>query len=459
MYINSSSYAYQGLFYRTTASTIIQNLILKDVYISNTYNVKTSDIYTAAVTGYNSGKIINCGVEKGTIIGKKTSTNTTSGTWPAPRTGGITGYNSPNAIVAYCYNQANIQSTGSTGGQYNEMYAGGVVGGNYGIVDSCYNGGNITGNAYASYSGGVVGAGQSESNYTTFLRNSYNYGKISVSSSSGTNYVGGVTGRSGWSSSCFQMTMSNNYCLDNTTYSYRYYSGGIRTSTAGKTAAATLKTYASRLGTAFLDDKYNQNSGYPILWYQDITAKLDKKQAYIKVGENFKLNVVETERLSSSVGKQITNADFTWSSTNADVATVDSNGEVTAKSDGYTTIVAHYEKYDIYAMAIVNVASNVANPQVETGNGFTIILKADGTVWGIGNNENGNLGIGNNESPKELVQVRIDEDTYLTNVVKIACRNRPHNCFNKHRTCICLGTKHIWRTSETTQQKPQTMQN
>jgi hypothetical protein len=35
----------------------------------------------------------------------------------------------------------------------------------------------------------------------------------------------------------------------------------------------------------------------------------------------------------------------------------------------------------MYVECIVNVASDFAVPQVETGEGFTIALKADGTVW------------------------------------------------------------------------------
>lgn len=34
-------------------------------------------------------------------------------------------------------------------------------------------------------------------------------------------------------------------------------------------------------------------------------------------------------------------------------------------------------------MCIVNVAKEIANPMVETGNGITVVLKADGTVWKV----------------------------------------------------------------------------
>ena len=53
-------------------------------------------------------------------------------------------------------------------------------------------------------------------------------------------------------------------------------------------------------------------------------------------------------------------------------------------------------------------------------NEFTAILKSDGTVWTIGKNENGQLGDGTNEDKIEAVQVKIDENTYLTNVIKIS---------------------------------------
>ncbi len=48
---------------------------------------------------------------------------------------------------------------------------------------------------------------------------------------------------------------------------------------------------------------------------------------------------------------------------------------------GYTTVYAYHEKSKLYAMCIVNVSKNQANPQIETGNGYVLILKADGTVW------------------------------------------------------------------------------
>ena len=75
--------------------------------------------------------------------------------------------------------------------------------------------------------------------------------------------------------------------------------------------------------------------------------------------------------------------DFSWTSSNIGVATVDNEGNIQGLTDGYTTIYAKHKTYEMYAMCIVNVSENIATPMIGTGNGFTIILKADGTVWGL----------------------------------------------------------------------------
>ena len=53
-------------------------------------------------------------------------------------------------------------------------------------------------------------------------------------------------------------------------------------------------------------------------------------------------------------------------------------------------------------------------PKVESGNGFTVSLKADGTVWTWGQNQYGQLGIGNTTSYNEPQNVTIIKET-ITN--------------------------------------------
>ena len=96
-------------------------------------------------------------------------------------------------------------------------------------------------------------------------------------------------------------------------------------------------------------------------------------------------------------------------------------------------------------MAIINVMQQEAVPQIETGNGFTIILRADGTVWRSSEiSKKDHL-----ETDKviqilffgSLTQVKINENTPLTNIIKIAVRNRPCISINKVRKCLCMGKR------------------
>ena len=58
---------------------------------------------------------------------------------------------------------------------------------------------------------------------------------------------------------------------------------------------------------------------------------------------------------------------------------------------------------------------------VVQGGEFTGVLKSDGTVWMTGRNDNGVLGNGTRGvHSSKFVKVKIDENTYLTNIVKIA---------------------------------------
>ncbi len=99
------------------------------------------------------------------------------------------------------------------------------------------------------------------------------------------------------------------------------------------------------------------------------------------MGEELKLNVTQTIKLQEILGGVIKNTDFIWKSSNEDVAEVNESGTVIGIKDGYTTIYAKHKVHNIYTMCVVNVAETKANPMVETGDGFTAVLKADGTVW------------------------------------------------------------------------------
>ncbi|MBO5478694.1 MAG: Ig-like domain-containing protein, partial [Clostridia bacterium] len=448
LYINSSS-AYQGLFLKTSGK--ISNLKLKNVYVKSTGNYNgilsgsnSGEIYgieiisgsiygnngTGGIVGYNTGNIILCS-------NKASVTYTASTSSPI---GGIVGYSS--GTVKQCINSGTVQGNHPVGGvvgsgnggsilqcintgtvktiYYNATNNHGIAGGIIGMtsgkltINSCYNKGTVTGNSTSCQAtGGIIGHVSSGTVSGSSIKNCYNIGTISTSGSKG-----GII--AGFHDSG-KISYSNNYWLSGCGATYGISQKSSNTGTATITAT-NLKTYTVTLGNAFAYDVYNKNSGYPVLAWQNETTvmSINKNQAYIGVGESLSLNVIEKDEVTEIIGENYEATNFTWTSTNEDVATVNENGVVTGVSDGYTTIYAYHETSGLYAMCVVNVAKGIANPQIETGNGFTVILKADGTVWTIGNNAKGTIGNGTIENVNVPTSVYIDEDTALNNIVKIA---------------------------------------
>ena len=152
-------------------------------------------------------------------------------------------------------------------------------------------------------------------------------------------------------------------------------------------------------------------------------VQLNAKNEYIKIGEKFDIDVISAANFNVFVKEKPVQSDWTWTSSNEDVATVDSNGIVTGKTLGYTTITGYNSKNGLKAKAIVNVYRNqegaITVPIVGQGYGNTITLKEDGTVWATGKNDYGQLGVGDTTNRNTSVQVKIDENTYLENVIKI----------------------------------------
>lgn len=160
-----------------------------------------------------------------------------------------------------------------------------------------------------------------------------------------------------------------------------------------------------------------------------------ERSSYIKVGETktFTPKAVENFNLYSKVP---TDFDITWSSSNSDVASVDpKTGLVTALSEGHTTIRGYDKKHGYITSGVIyvtrNNGSSITEPQVvnggatdyntQTRGSFTVILKANGTVWASGANDVGQLGNGTTGSVQgDLTQVIKQDGSALSNIVKIA---------------------------------------
>jgi alpha-tubulin suppressor-like RCC1 family protein len=70
---------------------------------------------------------------------------------------------------------------------------------------------------------------------------------------------------------------------------------------------------------------------------------------------------------------------------------------------------------------LVNSPLNANVIQVDGGDNFTLALKADGSVYSMGENVNGQLGIGNTTDQSNPQQVLVSAGVPLTNIVSISC--------------------------------------
>ena len=172
-----------------------------------------------------------------------------------------------------------------------------------------------------------------------------------------------------------------------------------------------------------LGNETNVSSNY-LTQTGTINAELNIRNEYIKTGETLDISVLSEETFKVFIPDKTNQSDWTWISSNEDVATVDDQGIVTGKEIGYTTITGYNSKTETKAKAIVNVYRNkegaITKPQIEVGPDYSVILKEDGTVWTTGRNNYGQLGNGTTTNSNKPVQVKIDENTYLTNIRKIS---------------------------------------
>ncbi len=153
--------------------------------------------------------------------------------------------------------------------------------------------------------------------------------------------------------------------------------------------------------------------------YTEITPRVIRQI----VGQTQKLNINIVENFNIYAKKPVLGT-ITWSSSNEQIATVDENGNVTGNAEGQTTIIAKDSKYGYIAMATVYITRNTQNaitlPQVTQGQKFTVVLKADGTVWAVGQNNYGQCGTKSNEANLcNLQPVKTAEGKELTDIVKI----------------------------------------
>jgi alpha-tubulin suppressor-like RCC1 family protein len=178
--------------------------------------------------------------------------------------------------------------------------------------------------------------------------------------------------------------------------------------------------YANGVSTSYqlLSDRVTNNLvATPV---DETYLKLSHNQAYLEVENTVDLQVSYHNGLNV-INKALTPENITYRTSNEEIATVDNNGKVTAKSRGYVTIIAEDTTNGYIAQSIINVIAKGATalPQVVSGTITTVYLKEDGTVWASGSGANGTLGSGYNKIVNKPVQVTDEEDKKLTDIRKI----------------------------------------
>ncbi len=197
--------------------------------------------YVGGVVGYlKSATVENC-ANYASVCGTSTYV------------GGICGqaYGSSTirSTVTRCYNAGSV-----TSGQNN--HAGGIAGYvTYGDISECYNLGAVSG----TRAGGIsaqIGSGCT-------VTSCYNLGQVSLTAEGSYNYFGSIV--------AYNMgTVTGCVCLEGTT--------AIGSGTGDVKAVSDEKMKTAQtvldLGGSFVEDKNGLNNGYPILAWQDPTAKL-----------------------------------------------------------------------------------------------------------------------------------------------------------------------------------------
>ena len=270
-----------------------------------------------------------------------------------------------------------ISIRGST--SWAARYAGGGAGNPGGVGKYTY-GGKTTGTAHGSYYG-QTGTGGLLILYTDNLNNTGSI--VSNGVSGGTGRVGG--GSSGGGS---VNIFARNVESEGTQAANGGVAAGSTKGGAGGTGTVTFKnvdlTPAPRYYLNYDQKKVVLKSGQG---YQIDKTKIKYKAEYEKP-------------LNAKVGA------ISYVSEDTSIATVDSNGKITAVKEGRTKIRITDTSTN-YITYIEVVVQNGVEPQISLGEDFTIALKKNGSVWTFGSNENGQLGIGNNEDSLEPVQVNI----------------------------------------------------
>ena len=202
-------------------------------HIITNLRITSGNLYVG-LFGFTSGaRIKNVGLENGMVIGKE-------------KVAGLVGSIRGATQVTDCYNKLNISGTTSIGGLV------GMIGGSGNSVKNCYNTGSV--DAVHLTAAGIVGYLASDAG-NTVVENCYNLGVQSPG------IIGDVN------KSLTTAKMINCYTID--TVELNSTANSLLITDCEKLDAATLRTYATTLGSAYGEDYLAQNTIFPVLAWQN----------------------------------------------------------------------------------------------------------------------------------------------------------------------------------------------
>ena len=144
----------------------------------------------------------------------------------------------------------------------------------------------------------------------------------------------------------------------------------------------------------------------------NIRVELNKQTInYQNIGDNYEKIVPHLSMDFNILRDSFGDESYEFTTTEEKIATISDNGTVTATGIGSTFVKAHNKEYDLYAATKVNVQGDEGStfPKLSTGANFTVALKANGEVWAWGQNNYGQLGLGDNSNRNEPTQTWIND--------------------------------------------------
>lgn len=330
--------------------------VIKDCDSIIEIDERSSIYYVGGIAGKSSAEISNCkfyGVMSGFssdyvggVVGSSTGGITKCGNLAdinineGNYVGGVVGCSS-NETVSLCYNKASLNVTDTT---YSD--ADGDCGGLIGyvsdtLVENCFSIGNVVVEKDRYYVGGLIG--ENDNSSSKYIKNCYCIGTVTGSNSRYKDAF--ANGSSKSYTNCFYNKTKESTVSSSVAY-------GL-TDTEMKDVSAKAENYT------FWDFKdiwgMNEtiNNGYPYL------LSMITPVTGITLSEtSVKLINGDTKKLTATVlPETATNKNYTWSSSDENIVSVDSDGTITAKGIGEAVITAKTAEGEFSAQCAVNVVT------------------------------------------------------------------------------------------------------